>query len=49
LLVNNLGKLATSDGYSEGLLSTTGQVFGAVSDNTNIMVMEACAYAVTGS
>ena len=44
LLVNTLGNLTTSDGYSEGLLSQTGQVFGAVSDNTNIMIMLACAY-----
>lgn len=47
LLVNNLGKLSTSDGYEEGILSQTGQFFAAVSDNTNIMVMVACAYAVT--
>lgn len=47
LLVNNLGKLSTSNGYEEGILSQTGQVFAAVSDNTNIMVMVACAYAAT--
>jgi hypothetical protein len=47
LLVNNLGKLTTSDGYEEGVLSQTGQVFAAVSDNTNIMVMVACAYAIS--
>ncbi len=47
LLVNNLGKLSTPDGYSEGLLAQNGEVFGAVSDNTNIMVMVACAYAIS--
>jgi hypothetical protein len=47
LLVNNLGKLRTADGYEEGVLTQTGQVFAAVSDNTNIMVMVSCAYAVT--
>lgn len=48
LLVNNLGKLTTADGYSEGVL-TNGQVFGAVSDNSNIMIMLACAYGFTHS
>ncbi len=46
LLVNNLGKLSSSDGFDEGILQN-GQVFNAVSDNTNIMIMLACAYAVT--
>jgi hypothetical protein len=46
-LVNSLGKFSTSDGFDEGVLSQTGQVFSAVSDNTNIMIMLACAYAVT--
>jgi hypothetical protein len=49
LLVNNLGKLSTSDGYEEGVLSQTGQLFPVVSDNTNIMIMVACAYAGASS
>ena len=47
LLVRSLGNLTTSNGYMEGILSETGQAFDAVSDNSNIMIMEACAYAVS--
>jgi hypothetical protein len=46
LLMENLANLTTSNGYMEGILSTTHQAFGAVGDNSNIMIMEACAYAV---
>ena len=46
ILVNNFSKLASPDGYGEGVLQN-GQAFNPVSDNTNIMIMEACAYGAS--
>jgi hypothetical protein len=45
-LMQTMGGLKTSNGYEEGILTPSGQVFGAGSDNSNIMIMEACAYAI---
>jgi hypothetical protein len=46
LLVDHLKNLATQNGFMEGMISETGQVFGALTDNTNGMVVEAAAYAI---
>ncbi len=45
-LVRTFANLTATNGYQEGILTATGRAFNAVSDNSNIMIMEACAYAV---
>ena len=46
LLLKTFANLTTSNGYQEGIMTQSGKAFVAVSDNSNIMIMEACAYAI---
>lgn len=49
-LVKELGGLSNSYGFMEGVLTSHNNlVFNQEWDDTNIMIMEACAYAVTTS
>jgi hypothetical protein len=49
-LVKELGSLSNSHGFEEGILtSQNNQIFNQDWDDTNILIMEASAYAITGS